>query len=364
MLFRLLFVIVLLAAVFGGIFGWKSYQERQAAAQQGPPPPATVAVVDAQTTNWQPELRAIGTLVAAQGIQVTTEVPGSVREILFDSGQTVEEGRVLLRLDDSIDQAELRGLLAERKLAELKFQRLAKLVRERSVSQADVDEARAQLDNTTAQVASKRALIDKKTVTAPFAGLLGIRGVDVGEYLQPGSPVVPLEALDTLHADFALPERHLPEVSVGQAVRVRAEAVPEAVFNGHISAINPGIDVATRTIRLRATLANPELRLRSGMFVDVAVLLPPKEAVVTLPRVAISYAPYGDSVFVIEEQEGKLTVQRKQVQTGAVRGETIEVLTGIAAGQRVVLAGQVKLRNGQAVTIDNTVAPGQATAQQ
>jgi membrane fusion protein (multidrug efflux system) len=361
MFLRLLVVLILLGAVFGGIYFWKDYQQRAAASRQGPPPPATVAVVTAQRAQWQPELRAIGTLVAANGIQVTTEVAGSVREILFDSGHRVKRGDVLVRLDDTVDQAELVGLLAERKLAELKYQRLAKLVRERSVSQSDVDEARAELDNTTAQVASKRAVIDKKTITAPFDGLLGIRGADIGEYLQPGAPIVPLEAVDPLFVDFSVPERHLPDLAVGQAVKVRGEAVPGKTFAGAITAMNPGIDVATRTVRLRATLANPEMVLRSGMFVEVAVQLPTRDAVITLPRAAVTYAPYGDSVFVVEERDGQLSVQRQQISTGAVRSDEVEVVEGLQPGQRVVLAGQVKLRNGQAVQIDNEVVPAGGT---
>jgi membrane fusion protein (multidrug efflux system) len=269
----------------------------------------------------------------------------------------VTAGEVLLRLDDSVDEAELRGLLAERDLAAIKYRRLAKLVKERSVSQADVDEAKAQLDSAEAQVATKRAVIEKKAVTAPFAGRLGIRLVDLGEYLAPGAAIVSLQALDPLFVDFSLPERHLRDIAVGQVVEVQASAVPGETFTGRVSAINPGIDVATRTLRVRATLANPELKLRPGMFVEAASLLPLRQGVVTIPQVAVTYNPYGDAVFVAEDKDGQLTAQRRQVTTGTVQGEQIEIVAGLEPGERVVLAGQVKLRAGQAIQIDNSVLP-------
>jgi membrane fusion protein (multidrug efflux system) len=354
---RLLVVLILLGLVFGGIFGWKMQQAKLAAAQRVAPPPATVALTEVTRADWQPRLTAIGTLVANQGVDVTAEVAGSVREILFESGQPVTAGEVLLRLDDSVDEAELRGLLAERDLAAIKYRRLAKLVKERSVSQADVDEAKAQLDSAEAQVATKRAVIEKKAVTAPFAGRLGIRLVDLGEYLAPGAAIVSLQALDPLVVDFSLPERHLRDIAVGQVVEVQASAVPGETFTGRVSAINPGIDVATRTLRVRATLANPELKLRPGMFVEAASLLPLRQGVVTIPQVAVTYNPYGDAVFVAEDKDGQLTAQRRQVTTGTVQGEQIEIVAGLEPGERVVLAGQVKLRAGQAIQIDNSVLP-------
>lgn len=357
MFVRLMSVVLLLAVIFGGIFGWKYYQQQQAAARQQAPPPATVAVHTVGRSPWQPELKAIGTLVSANGIDVTAEVAGVVRAIAFESGETVEAGDVLLAQDDSVERAELEGLLAEQRLARIRYQRVTRLVTDQSVSEADVDEAKAELDNTTAQVAVKRAQIAKKQVRAPFSGRLGIRLVDVGQFLEPGVAIVPLEDFDPIYVDFALPERHLARVSVGQDVTVTAEALGGERFAGHISAINPGVDVATRTLRLRATVANPRGRLRSGMFVQTAVLLEKRPQVVTIPRGAVSYAPYGDSVFVVKEQEGQLTAERRQITTGAVRPKEVEVVKGLEAGERIVVAGHVKLRNGQAVEIDNEVMP-------
>ena len=357
MLLRLFLVLIFLGALLGGIFGWKQYQVQQQAAMGGPPPPPVVAAAEVAEEDWEPRLRAVGSLVAPQGIFVTNEVAGQVREIHFQSGQPVAKGDLLIQLDDSVDQADLRGLLAQRDLASIKLGRFAKLIRERSASQSDFDEAKAQLDGAEAAVAAKLALIEKKRITAPFAGRLGIRIVDLGEYLPPGSGTVPLEALDPIFADYALPERHLPEIAVGKPVLVEVAAYPEREFRGAISAINPGVEEKTRSVKVRATLENPQGLLRPGMFAEVATLLPARERLLTLPRTAIGFAPYGNTVFLIQEQEGQLRVQRRQVTTGQAREGRVEILEGLAAGERVVVAGQVKLRNGQAVILDNSVLP-------
>jgi membrane fusion protein, multidrug efflux system len=357
MLRRILIVLALLGVVLGGIFGWKFYTLSQTAATQGPPPPAAVSSAEVKVERWQPRLSAVGSLVALQGIFVTNEVAGKVREIEFESGQTVSQGDMLIQLDDSVDQADLRGLIAQRYLAQIKLGRIVKLLKDRSASESDYDEAKAQLDSAEAAAASKRALIAKKRITAPFDGQLGIRLTDVGEYLAPGSQIVPLDALDPIFVDYALPERHLPKIKVGKQVVVKVAAYPGRTFEGTISAINPGVEEKTRTVKVRATLDNPDHLLRPGMFAEVATLLPAQDKLLTLPRTAITFAPYGDSVFVIQEKDGQKVVQRQPVTTGEVKGGRIEIVEGLAAGDRVVLAGQNKLRNGQAVTIDNSVVP-------
>jgi len=362
---RTLAVLILLGLIFGGIFGWKRLQmERMAAMMSQPPPPATVAVTSVRREDWQRWLSAVGTVTANQGIFVTSEVPGQVREILFESGQPTRQGDILLKLDDSVDEAELRGLVAERDLAGIKYRRLARLLKDKSVSQSDVDEAKATLDSTEAQVASKRATIAKKTIRAPFSGFLGIRQVDLGEYLAPGSQVVPLEALESVYVDFALPERHFASLHAGQTVVLGLAAHPGKEFRGAITAINPGIDTATRTVRVRATLSNPDLLLRPGMFADVQVLLPARDDVLSLPESAVTYTPYGDAVFQVLEQEDQLQVQRRQVETGLSNNGSVEILQGLQEGDRVVLAGTVKLRNGQRVQIDNNVVPEQGAVVQ
>ena len=354
---RMLLVLLALGLVLGAMFGWKSWQAHQMAAlARMPPPPATVAAAEVQVESWQPFLQAVGSLVATQGILVTTEVAGKVSEIRFESGQQVEAGTLLLQLDDSIDRAELEGIVAERRLAELQFKRREELVEKKSISRSDYDEAQLRLENARAQLDTKQAQIAKKRITAPFSGLLGIRQVDLGEYLQPGAAIVPLQALDPLYVDYSLPERHLGLISVGQTVKIEVQAYAGETFTGRISALNPGIDPGTRSLRIRATLENPQSRLRPGMFAEVRTLLPQRPAVLTLPQTAITYNPYGDSVFVIEESETGTAVQRRQVETGGVRNGRVEIAQGLQAGERVVIAGQVKLRNGQAVVIDNSIA--------
>jgi membrane fusion protein (multidrug efflux system) len=342
--------------MFGGIFGWKFFMGAQMAAMMSaPPPPATVASAEVMVETWQPYLHSVGSVEATQGVFVTTEVAGQVTEILFESGRQVEAGDVILKLDDSVDRAEYRGLIAVRDLARLQFKRGKKLVADRTISQSEYDELQAQLDNAEADVNSKYASLAKKKITAPFSGLLGIRQVHRGQYLSPGARIVPLQALDPVYVDYGLPERNFDQISVDQKILVEVQAYSGRIFEGTISAVNPGIDPGTRTARLRATLANPEHLLRPGMFADVRTVLPPRDGILTLPRTAITYNPYGESVFVIQDQDGSLVVQSRQIKTGDVRDGRVEIIEGLQAGDQVVAAGQVKLRNGQPIVIDNSV---------
>lgn len=356
MIKRLILVVLLLVVMFGGIFGWKFYDgQKQAAMLSQPQPPVTVASAEVEARTWQPYLRATGSVEATQGVFVTTEVPGQVSEILFESGRKVEAGEIILQLDDSVDRADLDGLIAQHTLAKLQFERNRKLLKDRSVSRSDYDASRAQLDSAQATVDAKRATISKKKIRAPFSGQLGIVEVDPGEYLSPGARIVPLQALDPVYVDYALPERHFDQVRVGQSVKVEVQAYSGQVFEGVITAINPGIDPGTRSIRLRATLDNPGHLLRPGMFAEVLTVLPARADILTLPRTAITYNPYGESVFIIQEKEGAQVVQRRRVKTGEVREGRVEIVEGLQAGDSVVAAGQVKLRNGQGVAIDNSV---------
>lgn len=356
MIKRLLLTLAALIVVFGGIFGWKYYQLRQFQAKMSqPPPPATISSATATTEQWQPTLDAVGSLVAAQGVSVNNEVAGHVSRILFDSGQRVEEGEALVQLEDSSDRAELDGLVAERHLAELQFERTKTLFQKSTVSRADYDEAHAKLESAQARVVAKQALIRKKTVRAPFSGQLGIRQVNLGQYLPPGSEIVLLQQVDPIYADYSLPERFYDQVSPDQKIELTVQAYPDRVFSGRIAALNPGIDPGTRSIRIRARLENPENLLRPGMFASINTLLPQRRDVLTVPRTAVTYNPYGDAVFVIVEQDKQLVVENRTIETGDVRGERIEVVEGLKPGDRVVSAGQVKLRNGQAVEIDNSV---------
>jgi membrane fusion protein (multidrug efflux system) len=360
---RLMLVTLLLVVIFGGIFGWKYYSGMQMAAMMSaPPPPAVIASALVRVESWQPYLHAVGSVTPIQGIYVTTEVAGKVSEILATSGQVVKTGDLLLRLDDSVDQADLKGLVAQRRLAQLQFERNSKLLKDKSVSRSDYDQSLASLDSSEAAVAAKQALIHKKAITAPFSGQLGIADVNLGQYLSPGDAIVSLQALDPVYVDYRLPERHLRDVQVGQAVEVEVQAWPGRRFKGVISAIDPDIDRGTRSLRLRATLDNPEKLLRPGMFAEVDTVLPLRNNILTLPRTAVTYNPYGESVFLIQKQDAGLVVQNRPVKTGVIRAGRVEVTEGLKAGDEVVAAGQNKLRNGQAVVIDNSVQlDGQAS---
>jgi membrane fusion protein (multidrug efflux system) len=369
MFVRYLLVFLALAALVGGI-AWVKYgqiQKEMAMSAHGRPP-AAVSAVEVEARPWQPRIEAVGNVQAVQGVTVNNQVAGQVQEILFESGDQVRAGQPLVRLDTEVDKADLAGLEAALDLAETKLRRNQRLLRERAVSQGDFDEVSAQRQQAQAGVEAKEALIRQKTIRAPFTGQLGIRQVNLGQYLEAGSAIVVLEALDPVYVDYALPERNLSELEVGQAVEVSVTAYPDEVFPGEVRAISPAVNRETRNIQVRALLANPKRRLRPGMFAKVETLLPGREAVLTLPRRAITFNTYGDSVFLIQEgtgdQEGTLVVQRRQVRSGAVRGDDIEIVDGLSNGDRVVLAGQVKLGNGAAVQVvpDAEVPAGRPAA--
>lgn len=353
---RLLIVLLMLALLVGGL-AFLKYRQIQAEIAQfsQPMPPTSVSAVEVTAQRWQPRLEAVGSLQAVQGVMVNNQVAGQVERILFESGDQVSAGQSLVQLDTDVDEADLEGLQATLTLARTQLARNEKLLTDRAVSRGDYDEIVAQLQKAEAEVGAQKALIEKKTIRAPFDGQLGIRQVNLGQYLSAGHEIVALEALDPVYVDYALPERRLGELRVGQPVEVTVKAYPDRVFRGEIQAISPAVNRETRNIQIRALLQNPDLLLRPGMFAKVATLLEAKDQVLTLPRRAITFNTYGDSVFAIREgegdQEGKLVVQRRQVTTGAVRGQEIEILEGLSAGDRVVDAGQVKLRNDAEVTI-------------
>lgn len=356
MFLRLIIMLLVVGAVGGGIYymklqQWEAMGEMAAQGQE----PATVASSRAQLESRQPTLDAVGSLVAINDVSVTNEVPGIVSDIKFKSGQRVDKGDVLLQLDDEVDRAQLAGLEADRQLAQVQFDRAAKLVKERTVSQSEYDEAKARLESANASLASSRAQMVKKRIRAPFSGLIGIRQVDLGEYLAAGSSIAPLQSLDPIYADYSLPERYLADIDVGQRIEIRVQAYPDETYEGEIQALNPGINPGTRSIIIRAVLDNPDGKLRPGMFAEVHTLLSQRDDVLTVPEQAILYAPYGDSVFLIHEKDDEKIVKRQPVTTGTVRDGRIEIIDGLEAGDEVVSAGQVKLRNDQPVRIDNSI---------
>lgn len=318
-------------------------------------PATVVSTVEVVRETWTPAIAAVGSVVPTQGVFVAAEVDGQVREIFFKSGQHVDAGDPIIQLDDEVDRAELESLLADRKLAALTLERSRRLASENLASRSNLDEAQAALESAEALVATKRARIRKKTIRAPFAGELGIRRVSPGRYLAAGEEIVTLVALAPIFVEYTLPERYLGELSAGQIVEVTVQAYPGRVFTGRLHVISPAVEEGTRSVRIRAVFANEEHLLRPGMFAEVRTLSRDRRDVLTVPQRAIAYAPYGSSVFLIEEGEGGLVATRRQVETGELSGGRVEIRRGLAAGDRVAGAGQNKLRTGQTVTIDNSV---------
>lgn len=350
---RFLIVLVFLGIVLGGIFGYKFYQFGQMKEQMSQPqPPVEIAVVSATLERWTPSTKSVGSVEAVNGIEVANEVPGVIREIGFDSGDMVEEGDVLIRLDSEIDEAALRTRRAEAQLAQQEFKRVENLLPRRAVSQSQFDEAKANYDAARARVNEAEAQLGKKVVRAPFDGKLGLRLVDQGEYIATGTPIVEINMLDPIYLDYTLSERNLPQVEQGYEVEVTVAAVPDETFTGEVSAINTSVNPETRTVRIRATLANPDGKLRPGMFATVMTRQPEEREVVTVPRTAVSYNTYGDFVFLVQENdEGELSVTRRTVSTGSVSDGRVAVLEGLKEGDRVVAKGLQRLRAGQRVTI-------------
>jgi len=361
MIKRMILMVLALAVVFGGIFGWKYYQGmlkmQQMASQQRPP--ATVTTTKAEAATWQPELRAVANLRAANGVAVSPELDGRVVEIAFESGETVAEGDLLVAQDTETEKAELARLRAQRELAETQLARQRQLIRQDQTSQAAVDEAAAEVKTLKAQIEGERTLIAKKHIRAPFDGMLGIRRVDQGQFVSPGQELVTLQALQPLYVDFDLPQQELAKVREGMPVHLTVDTYPDRTFTGEITAIDPEVSQETRNFAVRATVANADQALRPGMFADVAVQLPEKRDVITLPQTAISTNPYGESVFVVQpaEGEGPAKVTKRFVRTGERRGDQVAVVEGVEPGETVVTSGQLKLREGARIQVNNDVQP-------
>ena len=361
---RLVLVLAFLALVFGGVFGWKYLQMQKRSAGNVGPPPAVVSTRRVTSERWQPALEAIGSITPTRGVVVSAEVPGIVRKIYFDSGQHVDEGELLVELDVEVDRAELDALQADRRLAEITRNRVSQIVSDNLGPRSELDEAQANLDRTEAEIAAKQAMIRKKSIRTPFAGELGIRIINPGQYLAPGDEIVQLVGLDPIYAEYSLPERYLSELRAGQKVAVRVQAYPDSLFEGSVYAISPSIETASRSVRIRALIENPDRRLRPGMFAEVDTLLEERDRVLTLPERAVTYNPYGESVFVVSEADGVKTVTLTQIKTGQVRNGRVEIVSGLDEGTEVVSDGHNKLRNGQAISVDNTVDPDALTPRQ
>lgn len=370
MLGAVLVVVLLLA-------GYKAYSIRQQIQQfSAPQPPISVSAAIAEQRDWQERLAGIGTLKASQGVDLTTEVSGTVRELMFRSGEKVAAKQPLLQLDAAVEQASLEAAEAELSLARVEYERGRSLVGRQMISKSEFDRLAAQLQKNTGNVSQLKALLGKKRLIAPFAGTIGIRQVDVGDYLAAGSNIATLQDLSTLYLDFFLPEQAVPKLQVGQQVQLSTAAFPGETFKGEIAAINPKVDENTRNVLIRATLPNPDDKLLPGMFANLEVLLPNRESRVVVPETAVTFSLYGNSVYVVEnekddagqprkDEQGKprLVVKRVFVETGERRDGEVVVLKGIDAGQQVVTTGQLKLDNGSHVSISaDPAANSQASA--
>jgi membrane fusion protein (multidrug efflux system) len=324
-------------------------------------PPQTVSTVTAATRTWQPEVQAIGSLRAVNGATLSLEVGGVVDRIDFKSGDDVQEGQELLHLRADDDVAKLAALDATAALAQVNYDRDQRQFRAQAVSQAVVDSDNYTLKNARAQADEQRAVVAKKTLRAPFTGHLGIRQVDLGQYLNPGTAVVTLQALDPLFVDFTVPQQALSRVEVGQAVVTKSDTFPEQTFQGTIIAVNPTVDTDSRNVQMRASLPNPDHRLLPGMFATIDIKAGAPEQQITLPQTAITYNPYGSTVYLVQKNpdtgagQPALIAKQSFVTTGATRGDQVAILSGVRPGDTVVSAGQVKLHNGAPVVINNKV---------
>jgi membrane fusion protein (multidrug efflux system) len=361
---RTLIILSVTVLVFGGVFGFKWFGNRMMNQyfDNMPVPAVTVSTARVAKEKWDVTLTSVGTVEAQMGTEVTTEASGIVDAIEFESGDSVKAGEVLVTLDRSTDNAELAALAAAGELAELELGRARNLKTSSAVAEAEVDRRIATASSAKAQVEAQRARIAQKVIRAPFAGELGIRKVDLGDHLAPGTGIVTLQSLDPILVNFKLPQQQLGDVRVGQAVKLAVEAFGGREFEGTITAIEPRIDTATRNFEAQATLANPEKLLRPGMFAQVQIQLGATEEVTVVPQTAVSFNPYGDSVWAVVAGEQGLSVERKLVQLGRRRGDLVQVVGGIAPGDEVATSGLLKLRNGAPVEVNNDIQPGAETA--
>ena len=362
---RMILMLTVTVALVAAL-GFVKFRQIQTAIAEGAafqPPPEAVTTIVAQQEDWPATLTAIGTMAAVQGVTVSADLPGIVDSIAFESGRPVREGDVLAQLDTRQEHAQLAAVEAARDLARLNFERMRGLVDEGAISRADYDRAAAEQKETEARVGEIRATIARKTIRAPFSGILGIRQANLGQYLAGGDPIVALQSLHPIYVNFGVPQQEAGQVRSGRTVRVTTDDLAGVEFTGRVTAIDSIVDPATRNIQVQATLANPGGKLRPGMFVQTAVILGASRSVVTLPASAISYAPYGDSVFVVTDLKDQNDrpyrgVRQQFVKLGGGRGDQIAVVSGVKAGDEVVTSGVFKLRNGAAVHINNKVRPG------
>lgn len=371
---RWILMLVGVLVVFGGVFLVKGFFAKQTNNffDNMPQPAVAVSTADARIERWSSNGASVGTFVAINGTDVTTESGGVVRSIEFEAGQPVAAGAVLVRLNAANEEATLKALQASAQLARVQADRWQQLARDQLVSKDDAQQKTTAAVTAQAQVEAQRALIAQKTIRAPFSGVLGIRKVNLGQYIAPGAAVVSLQQLDPIHLDFSLPEQEIGKMVPGTRIRASVDALPGQVFEGEVTAIEPQVDASTRNFKVQATLPNPDQAVRPGGFAKVGFDLSAPRDVVVIPQTAVSFNPYGDAVFVVskvkrkpgeKDMQGKpltgdkFVVTQRFVKTGATRGDLIAVTDGLKPGEQVVTSGLLKLRNDVEVTINNAVRP-------
>jgi len=367
---RMLIMLALAGLIFGGIFGFQYFKSQMIKKYMAgnKPPPATVTTMKVDYEAWQPQVNSVGSLRAVRGVDVTTEIAGLVRSIHFSSGQSVSAGDLLVQLNADSDVAQLRALEAAADLAETTYERDKAQFEAQAISKAQLDADAANLKTAKAQVAQQAALVAKKSIRAPFAGQLGITTIQPGQYLNTGDKIVTLQQIDPIYVDFSVPQQQLPRLKIGQSVAATVDAFPGRTFAGRVNAIDPKVDPNTRNVQVEASIANHKRELLPGMFASTNVSAGGEQRYLTVPQTAVSFNTYGATVFVVqpgaakEGAKGAMTVKQIFVTTGETRGDQVAVLSGLKAGDVVVTSGQLKLKNGSEIVVDNKATPSNDAA--
>jgi len=367
----ILLMIVVVGLIYGGLVFFKVNQIMGFAqlAKSGAflPPPTAVTTTVAEKSQWQPTLETIGTVTAINGVTISTDLAGIVSKIAFESGSQVKAGDLLVQLNTDQEQAQLAQAEAQRDWTQITLTRNQELVAKKTVSQSDYDSATAQFHQAQATVDQFKALIARKTLRAPFAGVVGIRQINLGQYLNTGDAVVTLQSFDPIYVNFSLPQQNLSQLTVGQSVEIDMDAYGDKVFPGKVTAINSLVDQNSRNVQIQATLPNSETQLRPGMYAKVKVVLPEAQEVVAIPSSSIHYAPYGDSVFIVSDlksDDGKTFkgVKEQFVKLGQSKGDLTAIVSGLKPGDEVVTSGVFRLRSGEAIIVNNKATPGSETS--
>lgn len=362
---KMILMLICLGVLFGAIFGYQIFKSMMMKKYmlKSAQPPVTVSTTKASNQNWQPNIKAVGSLRAVKGVDVTTEIAGLIRSISFAPGTDVKEGAVLLNLNDDAEKAQLHVLIASSEIANTTYERDKAQYAIQAVSKQTLDNDAATLKGALAQVEQQKATVAKKTIQAPFSGRIGICNVNLGQYLNPGDKIATLQSLDPIYVDFYLPQQSIQQIKKGQTVTITSDTFPSKTFTGKITTIDPKVDPATRNIQVEATVSNPKFLLLPGMFATVDVITGKPIANLTLPKTAISFNPYGEIAYIVKEGEkdktGKPTLIAHQtfVKVGEARGDQIVIMSGIKEGDTVVTSGQLKLKNGSPVVVNNKVVP-------